>query len=280
MMPLAKLRDEISAFLGVQTNQLLSTGVRLRTQEQALSDLSSTTSIAGAFPKGCIPLGCSARVDTTIVTTAGDDGDEWTIYSSPVTGSGRKPVIRKTTVSIADLTAGQTAATVLPAGAVPIAVEVVVDTAITTDNDNTFDVGDGSDGDAFGAGLTSGAAGAIPVNHSTWTVDPASLFPGPVGGSSVDVVFTPVGDGASFTAGAVTVIGYYMQIGQDNLVFGTGLAAAADTIVDTDDWDVDPLKVYSREAHDIIVAPESGSTFDSGAVTVRWSYLEIEPLAA
>lgn len=73
LVPLARLYDEIRAFLGSSTQSkpltsLYAKGWKVVTTEHVLPDLTDTAAVAACFPAGCIPLGVSSRVDTAVTT--------------------------------------------------------------------------------------------------------------------------------------------------------------------------------------------------------------------
>lgn len=91
-----------------------------------------------------------------------------------------------------------TASNLIPAGAVVLGITARVTTTIT--GATTFDIGDGSDVDAFGAGIAL-AAGTTSDN-SNWTIANA-----PVYASATNIVLTA--NGSSFTDGDVRLTVHY-----------------------------------------------------------------------
>lgn len=94
-----------------------------------------------------------------------------------------------------------TATSLIPAGSLVLGVSCRVTTAIT--GATTFDVGDGSDVDAFGAAI------AIALDTTTDLTD-STITAAPIYASATNVVLTA--NGSNFTGGAVRVTVHYMTI--------------------------------------------------------------------
>jgi hypothetical protein len=110
--------------------------------------------------------------------------------------------IRTATALLSDVSTDATADSLIPAGAVVVGVTARVTTLIT--GATSFDIGDGTDVDAFGAGIA--VAAGTTANNTDWTIGTA-----PVYASATNVVLTP--NGGAFSAGAVRLtVHYFMPV--------------------------------------------------------------------
>lgn len=110
--------------------------------------------------------------------------------------------IKAATTELSGLTgASVTATNLIPAGAVLVGVSARVTTAIT--GATSFDVGDGSDVDRWGAGIA--VALGTTSDNTDWTAGTIECFP-----TAQDVVLTA--NGSNFTAGAVRLTVHYIDI--------------------------------------------------------------------
>jgi hypothetical protein len=108
----------------------------------------------------------------------------------------------------ADLTsvsgATVTSSSLIPAGSIVIAVSTAVTTALGTTNSTTgYQVGDGTDADAFGA--ITGTADTTRSRRTDWTITSA-----PVYASATDIVLTAVGGNFDGT-GDIKVVVWYID---------------------------------------------------------------------
>lgn len=148
--------------------------------------------------EGSIALGKSATTSVARQFKAGSDSawlEEVNLHQGT---NGQQTLIKTATTELGDLSASATAAGLVPAGAVVLGLTTRVTGAVT--GASTYDIGDGSDQDRWGAGI-SGALGTTSDN-SDWTVGSIDSFP-----SGSDIVLT--GD-VAFTGGSVRITVHYM----------------------------------------------------------------------
>jgi hypothetical protein len=118
-----------------------------------------------------------------------------------ITGAqGQKTTIQFNTVNSASLTSGSSASVLaIPAKALVFAVTIRVTTAIT--GATSIDIGDGSDIDRWGAGIS--VEQSTTTSNVDFTADPHDWFL-----AASNVVLTA--NGGNFTAGVVEVTVHYM----------------------------------------------------------------------
>ena len=90
----------------------------------------------------------------------------------------------------------------IPAGASLLAVTARVTTAVTTDGADTFDIGDSTDPDRYGAAIAGTLA--TTVTAADYTADPSGVW-----SASVREVILAAPAAAAFTAGEVRVVAHY-----------------------------------------------------------------------
>ncbi len=142
------------------------------------------------------------RVGTTFYARLGDDSG-WAPVAVKELGinggqNSQGLLISTATTLLSDVSTSATATGLIPAGAIVLGVTARVTTSIV--GATSFDIGDGSDVDAFGATIATTAT--TTSNNSDWTIASA-----PVYASATDVVLTP--NGGAFTAGAVRLTVHY-----------------------------------------------------------------------
>jgi len=109
--------------------------------------------------------------------------------------------VKKATTELTGLSgATATAASLVPAGSLVLAVTTRVTTLIT--GATTFDIGDGTDVDAFGAAIAVAATTTTDLTDYTITAPP-------IYAAASDIVLTA--NGGSFSAGAVRITVHYLS---------------------------------------------------------------------
>ncbi len=139
------------------------------------------------------------------LTIASGSGQTLILSANTVQTAGANGSFQNIQTATEELTslsgASATTSGLIPAGSLILGVSVRVTTAITGATD--FDIGDGTDVDAFGAAIAIG--GGTTSDLSDWTISTPPLVT-----SATEVVLTA--NGSNFTAGAVRIVVWYTTL--------------------------------------------------------------------
>lgn len=162
-----------------------------------ISELSAATALAGTEVTPIVQSGA------TVKATADQLGAETLRTTVPlIPTNGASANIKVAMELLADVSAGAVTTDFLPAGCILLGLATRVTTLITGSGVTAYQVGDGSDPDRWGQ--SAAVAAGTTTGIADWTATGIVLT------AATEVTITAVG--GTFTAGAVRVVAYYIDL--------------------------------------------------------------------